>query len=72
MFSEVINFHVSADRCVDEKFDRIATGLQIVSNVMRDRILIEHLLARGRGRRQGAGGRGAMASHAAHQQANPC
>lgn len=53
MFSKLKNFHVSADRCVDEKFDDIATA----SNAMRNKILMEHLLRRGRGARGAERGR---------------
>lgn len=45
MFSELINFHVLADRCVDENFD--GTYSNRTTNCvqcMRDEILMEHLL----------------------------
>lgn len=45
MFSKLINFHVSADRCVDKKF--VGTYSNRTTNCvqcMRDEILMEHLL----------------------------
>lgn len=52
----MINYHVSADRCADEKFDGVATGLQIVPNAMRYKILMEHRGAGGvAARARGAG-----------------